>query len=121
MRYALAVIAGALVLGLLFIRLPLIADPMFSMGVVIAVGLGTGFFAARRGALAGFLSVYLGNLIFVAVNLAALGIGDDPSGIPGFVGRLLFVQLVLLQYAIPAAIAGWAGEQARRRTVRAWR
>ena len=121
MRFALAVLAGALVLGLLFLRLPGIANPLFSMAVVIAAGLGAGFFAARRGALAGFLIVYLGNLIFVAANLAAFGIGDDPSGVPGFLGRLLMVQLVLLQYAIPAAIAGWAGEHVRRRTVRAWR
>lgn len=121
MRFALAVIAGALVLGLLFLRMPGIASPLFSMAVVIAAGLGTGFFAARRGALAGLLIVYLGNLIFVAANLRAFGIGADPSDVPGFVGRLLTVQLVLLQYAIPAAIAGWAGEHARRRTVRAWR
>ena len=121
MRFALAVIAGALVLGLLFLRMPLIADPVFTMGVVIAAALGTGFFAARRGALAGFLIVYLGNLAFVIANVFAFGIGDDPSGVLGFVGRLLMVQVVLLQYAIPAAVAGWIGEQARRRTVRAWR
>lgn len=120
MRFALAVVAGALVLGLLFLRMAALANPLFSMAVVIAVGLGTGFFAARRGALAGFLIVYLGNLIFVAANLVAFGIGTDPSGAGGFVGRLLIVQVVLLQFAIPAAIAGWLGAVVRRQVAR-WR
>ena len=39
----------------------------------------------------------------------------DPAGVGGFLVRLLIVQVVLLQFAIPAAIAGWAGAYARRR------
>jgi len=117
MRFALAVAAGALVLGLLFLRMPNINDPLFSMAWVILAALATGFFAAKRGALAGFLIVYVGNLIFVLANLMRFGVGQDSGGVPGFVGRLLMVQVVLLQYAIPAAIAGWVGAYARRRMV----
>ena len=121
MRFALAVLAGALAVGGLFLRMPGIGDPLASMAWVLFAGLATGFFAERRGALAGFLSVYLGNLVFVVANVIRSGVGDDPSGVPGFIGRLLLVQVVLLQYAIPAAIAGWLGAFARRRVVRAWR
>ena len=121
MRFALAVVAGALALGWLFLRMPGIASPLASMAWVLVAGLATGFFAERRGALAGFLIVYLGNLVFVFANLIQFGVGDDPSGIAGFIGRLLVVQVVLLQYAIPAAIAGWLGAHARRRVVRGWR
>jgi len=122
MRFALALLAGAVVLGWLFLRMPGINSPLFSMVVVIVVALGTGFFAARRGALAGFLIVYLGNLLFVVSNIARFGMGgEDPSGVAGFVGRLLIVQVVLLQFAIPAAIAGWLGASARRRLVPRWR
>lgn len=122
MRFWLAVLAGALVLGVAFLRLPGINSPQFAMVVVVLAALGTGFFAARRGALAGFLIVYLGNLIFVVFNIARYGFGgEDPSGVAGFVGRLLIVQFVLLQFAIPAAVAGWLGSYARRRLIPRWR
>jgi len=116
MRFWLAVLAGALVLAVAFLRLPG-SNPPLTMAVVMLAGLGTGFFAARRGALAGLLIVYLGNLLFVVINIAQRGVGDggDPAGVGGFLVRLLIVQVVLLQFAIPAAIAGWAGAYARRR------
>jgi len=121
MRFALAVCAGALVLGVAFLRLPGISSPQVTMAVVILTALGTGFFAARRGALAGFVIVYLANLIFVLVNLMQLGIPQDDGGFVGFVGRMLIVQVVLLQFAIPAAVAGWLGAYARHRLVQKWR
>lgn len=116
MRFWLAVLAGALVLGVAFLRLPG-SNPPLMMAVVVLAALGTGFFARRRGALAGLFIVYLGNLLFVVANTARYGMGDgsDPSGAGGFLVRLLIVQVVLLQFAIPAAIAGWAGASARRR------
>lgn len=116
LRFWLAVLAGALVLGVAFARLPG-SSPALLMAVVVLAGLGVGFFARRRGALAGFAVVYLGNLVFVAITMTRYGTGDgaDPSGIGGFIVRLLMVQVVLLQFAIPAAIAGWAGAYARRR------
>lgn len=114
----LAVLAGALVLGVAFLRLPGISSPQITMLVVILAALGTGFFAARRGALAGFLIVYVANVIFVVVNLIQRGIPQGDGGTMGFAGRMLVVQVVLLQFAIPAAIAGWCGAYARRRWLR---
>ena len=116
LRFWLAVLAGALVLGVAFARLPG-SSPALLMAVVVLAALGVGFFAGRRGALAGFAMVYLGNLVFVLITMARHGTGDgtDPSGVSGFFLRLLMVQVVLLQFAIPAAIAGWAGAYARRR------
>lgn len=116
LRFWLAVLAGALVLGVAFARLPG-SNPALLMAVVVLAALGVGFFARRRGALAGVAMVYLGNLVFVGITMTRYGTGDaaDPSGIGGFLVRLLIVQVVLLQFAIPAAIAGWAGAYARRR------
>lgn len=116
MRFWLAVLGGALVLGVAFLRLPG-SNPPLMMAVVVLTALGAGFFAARRGALAGLLIVYLGNLLFVAVNTARYGFGSgtDPAGVGGFLVRLLVVQVVLLQFAVPAAIAGWTGTYARQR------
>ena len=116
LRFWLAVLAGALVLGVAFLRLPG-SNPPLMMAIVLLAAVGTGFVARRRGALAGALIVYLGNLLFVASNLARYGMGDggDPSGPGGFLLRLAIVQVVLLQFAIPAAIAGWCGAYARRR------
>ena len=72
--------------------------------------------------LAGFVIVYLANLIFVLVNTAQLGIPQDDGGAVGFARRTLVVQFVLLQFAIPAAVAGWLGASARRRLmVQRWR
>ena len=121
MRFALAVIAGALVLGAAFLRLPDISSPPVTMVVVVLAALGTGFFAARRGALAGFAIVYLANLFFVLVSVIQLGVPQDDGGFGGFAGRMLIVQFVLLQFAIPAAVAGWLGAYVRRRLVQRWR
>jgi len=115
LRFWLAVLAGALVLGVAFLRLPG-SNPPLMMAVVLLAAVGTGFVARRRGALAGLLIVYLGNLLFVVINIAQRGLGDgDPSGVGGFLLRLAIVQVVLLQFAIPAAVAGWLGTYARRR------
>ena len=120
MRFAFAVLAGALVLVVAFLRLPGIGSPQVTMVVVVLAALGTGFFAARRGALAGFVIVYLANVMFVLVNSVQLRIPQDDGGALGFAGRMLIVQLVLLQFAVPAAVAGWLGAQARRRLVQRW-
>ena len=116
MRFWLAVLAGAVVLGVAFLRLPG-SNPPLMMAIVVLAALGAGFFAGRRGALIGFLIVYVGNLLFVASTIAryGFGYGTDSSGAGGFIVRLLIVQVVLLQFAIPAAIAGWSGTYARRR------
>lgn len=121
MRFALAVLAGALVLGVAFLRMPGINSPLLSAAVIVLSALATGFFAGRRGALAGLLIVYLGNLIFVFVTLVERGLpadGSDPSGVAGFLGRLVIVQLVLLPFGVAGAAAGWLGAYARRRLVR---
>ena len=120
MRFALAVAAGALVVAMAFMRIPS-SDPLLVVAVVVLAGLRADFFAVRRGALAGFLLVYVANIVFVIINSIQLGIPQGDGGIVGFAGRALIVQFVLLQFAIPAALAGWLGAHLRHRLVRRWR
>lgn len=114
MRFWLALAAGALAQGLAFSAFPGLGASAFAIAFIALTALAVGFFAARRGALAGFLTVYLGNLVFVLINLGRRGLGEDPSDLGGFMGRLLIVQLMLLPYAVAGAMAGWAGSRLRR-------
>lgn len=114
MRFWLAVLAGAIFQGLAFSAFAGLGSSAFAIAFIVLTALAVGFFAARRGALAGFLTVYLGNLVFVLINIGRRGLGEDPSDLGGFMGRLLIVQLTLLPYAVVGAIAGWAGARVRR-------
>lgn len=115
MRFRLALLAGALAQGIGFSAFAGLGSSLFAVVFIALTALAVGFFAARRGALVGFLTVYLGNLVFVLINLARYGIGQDPSGLGGFIGRLLIVQATLLPYAAAGAVAGWSGARIRRR------
>ena len=77
---------------------------------------GAGWFAMHRSALAGFLSVVVGALIYGAYSLLVLGAGLGASGVDllGWEARLL---IALLPYAVGAAFAGAAGGWLRRRAM----
>lgn len=121
MRLALAVLGGALVQAVAFLRLVGLGGSPLAVLVIVLTAFGTGFFAARRGALAGIASVYLGNLLFFLANVLRYGPGEDPTGLFPVLGRMIIIQLVILPFGIAGAIAGWTGERARRRLVGAWR
>ena len=123
MRFALAVLAAAAVQAYAFVRL---TSPNGTSGVALAVMLlaafGAGFFAARRGALAGIASLYAGALIYAAVSYVAgpSVVDDAPRNVLDLIGWGLRLAFAILPYAIGAAVAGWAGSALRGR-VFAWR
>ncbi len=73
---------------------------------------GAGWFAARRGALAGFLSVLVGAVIYGAYSLWGQSAGASGLDLLGWEARLL---LAVLPYAIGGAFTGAAGGWLRRR------
>jgi hypothetical protein len=77
---------------------------------------GAGWFAMHRSALAGFLSVVVGALIYGAYSLLVQGAGLGASGIDllGWEARLI---IALLPYAVGGAFAGAAGGWLRRRAM----
>jgi hypothetical protein len=77
---------------------------------------GAGWFAVHRSALAGFLSVVAGALIYGAYSLLAQGAGIGASGVDllGWEARLL---IAVRPYAAGGAFAGAAGGWLRRRAV----
>jgi len=77
---------------------------------------GAGWFAMRRSALAGFLSVVVGALIYGAYSLLGQGAGLGASAVDllGWESRLL---IALLPYAVGGAFAGAAGGWLRRRAM----
>ncbi|HEY6204199.1 MAG TPA: hypothetical protein VI056_14320 [Candidatus Limnocylindria bacterium] len=77
---------------------------------------GAGWFAMRRSALAGFLSVVVGALIYGVYSLFVQGAGVGASGVDllGWEARLL---TALLPYAVGGAFAGAAGGWLRRRAM----
>ena len=122
MRFALAVAAAAVAQGYAFIQLtgPR-AGPGVGLAVLLLAALGAGFFAARRGAVAGAVSVYAGVLVYAAVSyVVAPPLEDAPRNVLDLIGWVLRLGFAIIPYAIGAALAGWAGAAARRRVV-AWR
>lgn len=123
MRFWLAVLAAAVAQAYAFTILTGAPGASLPALVMMLLGaLGAGFFAARRGALAGFLSVYLGALIYaVASYLTASPIADTdaPRTVLDLIGWTLRLGWAIVPFAIAAAIAGWLGAQLRRRLLRA--
>ena len=124
MRFALAVLAGAVAQAYAFTILtgPR-AVPAVALTILLVAALGAGFFAARRGALAGLLSLYAGAFAYAAVSyFTAPPMADedwprDPFHLAAWSVRLAWA---IIPYAIGAAVAGWAGSALRRRVL-AWR
>jgi hypothetical protein len=75
---------------------------------------GAGFFAGRRPALAGALSVLLGAFVYVVT--AAL---TQPGGDPGaFVSFFLRIPIAVFPFILLGALAGWVGGAVRAQAMR---
>jgi len=87
-----------------------------AIGYLLFSAFGAGWFAIRRSALAGCLSVIVGALIYGAYSLWAQGasLGASALDLVGWEARLL---IELLPYAVGGAFAGAAGGWLRRRAL----
>jgi hypothetical protein len=117
MRFALA----ALVAGALDLAVLLKIDQWVGTGALLAIAYllvasaGAGFFAARRGALAGALAVVLGALLSGLVQYwPRLSYAPDAGTLVGFEIQLA---IALVPYEIGGAIAGHVGALVRGRLV----
>jgi hypothetical protein len=115
MRFAVAVVGAGIVQIFPYLRL----DQWVGAGALLAIAyiqfaaFGAGFFAGRRAALAGALSVLLGALLYVMV--AGL---TQPGGDPGaFASFFLRIPIAVFPFILLGAFAGWLGGAARARAV----
>ena len=115
MRFAAAVIGAGVAQVFPYLRL----DQWIGAGAILALlyiefaAFGAGFFAGRRAALAGALSVLLGAFLYVVV--AAL---TQPGGDPGaFVSFFLRIPIAVFPFILVGALAGWLGGAVRARAV----
>jgi len=78
---------------------------------------GAGWFAVRRSALAGLLSVVVGALLYGAYSLWGTGSGAGSTivDLVGWESRLI---LAVIPYAVGGALAGAGGGWLRRRATR---
>ena len=125
MRFALAVLAAAAAQAYAFTILTGPRGiPSVALVIMLLAALGAGFFAARRGALAGVLSLYGGAVIYAAVSFLTdpvpLAEEDAPRGVLDLVGWAFRLGLAIVPFAIGTALAGWAGTATRGRLL-AWR
>jgi hypothetical protein len=119
LRFWLAVIAAAVADLAAFLAVP----NWFGVAAIAAIGyllfsaFGAGWFAVHRSALAGFLSIVVGALVYGAYSLWVQGAGLGASAVDllGWESRLL---IALLPYAVGGAFTGAAGGWLRRRTTR---
>lgn len=87
-----------------------------AIGYLLFSAFGAGWFAMHRSALAGFLSVIVGALIYGAYSLwgQSAGVGAGAGDLLGWEARLL---LAVLPFAVGGAFAGAAGGWLRRRAM----
>ena len=84
-----------------------------AIGYLLVSAFGAGWFALRRSALAGFLSVIVGAVIYGVFSFWSLGATSaNGADLIGWEARLL---LAVLPYAVGGAFAGAAGGWLRRR------
>jgi hypothetical protein len=115
-RFGVAVLGAGLVQIFPYLRL----DQWVGAGAILALlyiefaAFGAGFFAGRRSALAGALSVLLGAFLYVV----AAGL-TQPGGDPGaFASFFLRIPIAVFPFILLGAFAGWLGGAARARAVR---
>jgi hypothetical protein len=115
-RFALAVLAAGATATPAFFRLAdwIGTTAYLALGYLTLVGLGAGFFAGRRSALAGALAVYAGLLLWVLLTL--LG-GSRGAGVFDAVAAVGTLALVVVPHAVAAAAAGALGGWLRARVV----
>jgi|SRR5712691_10124823 len=117
MRFAVAVLGPGIVQIFPYLRL----DQWVGLGAVLALvyiefaAFGAGFFAGRRAALAGALSVLLGAFLY-AVVAGLTQPGADPGAFGSF---FLRIPIAVFPFILLGAFAGWLGGAARTRAVRA--
>jgi hypothetical protein len=88
-----------------------------AIGYLLFSAFGAGWFAVHRSALAGFLSVIVGALVYGVYSLFGTGAGAG-AGAPDLVGWEARLLLAVLPYAVGGAFAGSAGGWLRRRAMR---
>ncbi len=88
-----------------------------AIGYLLFSAFGAGWFAVRRSALAGFLSVIVGALLYGLYSLLGQGAGVGAS-VMDLVGWEMRLILAVLPYALGGAFAGAAGGWLRRRATR---
>ena len=113
MRFALAVIAAGVAQLFLYLIPGVVA--LTAILYVVLASLGAGFFARRRGWLAGALSVALGAALYGIVTLG----GPNASGLTVLdraQGETALI-LAILPYAVIGAVEGAIGERFRARVL----
>jgi UPF0716 family protein affecting phage T7 exclusion len=116
LRFAFAVLAAAVADLAAFLAVP----NWFGVAAIGATlyllfsAFGAGWFALRRPALAGFLSVIVGALLYGAYSLwgPRTDAGGNVADLVGWEARLL---IAVLPYAVGGAFVGAAGGWLRRR------
>ena len=117
MRVALAVVVSALVQLFMYLRLSdwVGAGAMLAVLYIAFAAMGAGWFAARRAALAGALSVVVGVGLYAAVTFfGPAGVGMLPTDLVFGILRLV---IAYWPYIAIGALAGAVGGSLRRRLV----
>ena len=86
-----------------------------AIGYLLFSAFGAGWFAVHRSALAGFLSVMVGALVYGVFSLWGQEAGAGAGDLLGWESRLL---LAVIPFAIGGAFTGAAGGWLRRRAMR---
>ena len=119
MRFTIAVLVAATAQVLIFLRVGdwLGVTAALALAYLMAAAAGAGFFAARRGPLAGALSVLLGALAYGVVSYGtrdAAAVADLWT-LLGWEARLI---VSVVPYALGGAAAGWLGARLRAAVIR---
>jgi hypothetical protein len=116
-RFALAVLVGSIVQIVPYLNLQRWSGStaFFTLGYLLFAALGTGFFAGRRAALAGAVSVFVGVTIYGVYSYVTGQVGTaDAYTLTGYELRLL---LGVLPFAIGGAVTGAMGGWLRSRAM----
>jgi hypothetical protein len=116
MRFAVAVVGAGIVQVFPYLRL----EQWVGVGAVLALlyivfaAFGAGFFAGRRAALAGAMSVLLGAFLYVVVA-GLTQPGSDPGAFASF---FLRIPIAVFPFIVLGGAAGWLGGAVRARAMR---
>ena len=117
MRFVLAVIVAAAAQAYIYLRLPdwIGVSAMFAVLYIAFTAVGAGWFARRRSAVAGALSVVLAVTLYACITFfGPAGIGMMPFDL---VLGILTLVLAYWPYVLIGALAGAVGGSLRRRFV----
>lgn len=116
MRFAIAVAVAALAQLLVWWRVGdwVGGGAVVALAYVLFAALGAGYFAGRRAALAGGLSVFVGALAYSVASYVVFRVGDIGS----LLDWMLRLALSVIPYAAGGLFAGALGGWLRVRTIR---